>query len=109
MRGSQSGSGAMNVAFGKPRSALPPSPREHNTHSVNDCGFPGVVLPDQDGCLAKIDGEVLDGSEILNVGPGDAHGFGLYAMLDASDRVIPARTGSRAISRPAFSSAMRIS
>ena len=109
MRGSQSGSGAMNVAFGKPRSALPPSPREHNTHSVNDCGFPGVVLPDQDGCLAKIDGEVLDGSEILNVEPGDAHGFGLYAMLDASDRDVPARTGSRAISRPAFSLAMRIS
>ena len=45
----------MNVAFSKPRSALLPSPREHNTHSVNDCGFPGVVLPDQDGCLAKID------------------------------------------------------
>ena len=51
----------------------------------------------------------LSHCEFLNGELGDAHGFGFYAMLDALDRVVPVRTGSRAISRPAFSSAMRIS
>jgi hypothetical protein len=100
---------SVNVIFRKARSALTPPSRQHDAHGVDNCSFPGIVLPDKDRSLTEIDGEVLDRPKILNVEPVNTHGLIRYAMLGASGRAAPARTGSRAISRPAFSSAMRIS
>jgi hypothetical protein len=65
----------VNVIFGEARSALSPPPGEHNADSINDRGFPGVVLPDEDGCLIEINGEISDRSKILDAKPSDAHGF----------------------------------
>ena len=49
----------------------------------------------------------FDRQEVLNAGLGTP--IQLYPMFGESDRAMPVRTGSRAISRPVFSSARRIS
>ncbi|MCC2682686.1 MAG: hypothetical protein K0S36_2250 [Nitrosospira multiformis] len=46
-------------------------------------------------------------SKVLNAGLDIP--IQLYTMFGESDRAMPVRTGSRAISRPVFSSATRIS
>jgi hypothetical protein len=69
---------SVNVAFREPRPALPSSSRQHDVHGVDDCGFPGVVLADEDRRLTQIDGEVFDRPKVLYAKPGDAHGVGLY-------------------------------
>lgn len=68
--------GAVNVVFCEARPALPPSSRKHDPHSIDNGGFPGFVLTDEHRSLTKIDGEVFDRSKVLDVEPGDAHGFG---------------------------------
>jgi hypothetical protein len=63
----------MYVIFREPGSALTPSPRERDTHRVEDGSLSGIVLADEDGRITQLDIQISNRTEVFYIEPGYAH------------------------------------